>query len=80
MCCQVLQVCDELGVETAPAEVAAGLFVLPMFSWYSRDFISKAQRQQHASKSDAEAKAEDLVNFYSCAISCIRNVINIIYV
>jgi len=53
---EVLQVCDDLGIETAPAEVAAGIFVLPMFSWYSRDFISKALRQQHASASDADAK------------------------
>ncbi|CAJ1424879.1 unnamed protein product [Effrenium voratum] len=27
-----------------------------MFSWYSREFISKALRQQHASASDADAK------------------------
>lgn len=53
---EVLQVCDEMGIETAPAEVAAGIFVLPMFSWYSRDFVSKALRQQHASATDADAK------------------------
>ncbi|CAE7680006.1 RPS3A [Symbiodinium sp. CCMP2592] len=49
---QVLQVCDELGIET----VAAGMFIVPMQSWYSRDFISKALRQQHASATDADAK------------------------
>eukprot|EP00439_Symbiodinium_sp_Y106_P075708 s1308_g15.t1 len=53
---RVLQVCDELGIETAPAEVAAGMFIVPMQSWYSRDFISKALRQQHASATDADAK------------------------
>jgi len=53
---EVLQVCDELGIETAPAEVAAGMFIVPMQSWYSRDFISKALRQQHASATDADAK------------------------
>ncbi|CAE7187046.1 unnamed protein product, partial [Symbiodinium pilosum] len=52
----VLQVCDELGIETAPAEVAAGMFIVPMQSWYSRDFISKTLRQQHASATDADAK------------------------
>eukprot|EP00931_Biecheleriopsis_adriatica_P033770 TRINITY_DN19583_c0_g1_i1.p1 TRINITY_DN19583_c0_g1~~TRINITY_DN19583_c0_g1_i1.p1 ORF type:complete len:1546 (+),score=422.12 TRINITY_DN19583_c0_g1_i1:96-4733(+) len=53
---EVLQVCDELGVETAPAEVAAGLFVVPMYSWYSRDFIDKATCKQHASATDADVK------------------------
>jgi tetratricopeptide (TPR) repeat protein len=53
---EVLQVCDELGVETTAAEVAAGVYVVPMFSWYSRDFISKAMRVQHASATDADAK------------------------
>uniref|UniRef100_A0A7S4QD74 J domain-containing protein n=1 Tax=Alexandrium monilatum TaxID=311494 RepID=A0A7S4QD74_9DINO len=53
---EVLKVCDELGVETAPAEVAGGVFVVPMLSWYSRDFISREVRKQHASETDAEAK------------------------
>lgn len=53
---EVLQVCDELGVETAPAEVAAGVFLVPMFSWYSRDFVSRAMRKELASTSDVEAK------------------------
>jgi len=53
---EVLQVCDELGVETAPAEVAEGVFVVPMFSWYARDFFSRAQRKQRASETDADLK------------------------
>ena len=38
--------CDELGVETAPAEVAAGVFLVPMFSWYSRDFVPRERRKE----------------------------------
>ena len=30
--------CDELGVEVAPAEVARGLFVVPLYSWYSHEY------------------------------------------
>jgi len=52
----VLQVCDELGVDTAPAEVAGGVFVVPMFSWYSRDFISREKRTACASQTDANTK------------------------
>jgi len=53
---EVLQVCDDLGVETAPAEVAAGVFVVPMFSWYSRDFVGREQRKEKASERDADTK------------------------
>lgn len=53
---EVLKVCDELGIEIAPAEIAGGVFVVPMYSWYSRDFISRELRKQHASETDAEAK------------------------
>ncbi|CAK0794644.1 unnamed protein product, partial [Prorocentrum cordatum] len=52
---EVLQVCDELGVEVAPAEVAAGVFVVPMFSWHDRGFMPAARRRQRAAVSDAEA-------------------------
>ena len=34
----LLDICDELGVDTAPAEVAEGVFVVPLFSWYSSTF------------------------------------------
>lgn len=53
---EVLQVCDELGVETAPAEVAAGIFIVPMFSWYSRTFIDRERRKRMAAEMDAETK------------------------
>jgi len=53
---EVLQVCDEMGIETAPAEVAAGVFVVPMYSWYSRDFVPRERRREMASQTDAEAK------------------------
>jgi len=53
---EVLKVCDEMGVETAPAEVAVGVFVVPLLSWYSRDFISREARKERASQTDAEQK------------------------
>jgi len=53
---EVLQACDELGVETAPAEVAAGVFVVPLLSWYSRDFVDRDMKKEHASQTDAEVK------------------------
>jgi len=53
---EVLQVCDELGVETAPAEVSAGVFVVPMFSWYARDFFPKERLREMASDRDADTK------------------------
>lgn len=53
---EILQLCDELGVETAPAEVAEGVFVVPLFSWYSRDFISRDLRREKAAQTDADAK------------------------
>jgi len=53
---EVLKVCDDLGVETAPAEVAGGVFITPMFSWYSRDFISREKRKQSASETDTDTK------------------------
>ena len=31
--CAFLDLCDELDVDTGPAEVCCGLFVLPLFSW-----------------------------------------------
>merc|ERR1712107_234298 len=34
----VLEACDELGVLTYPAMVAHGVWVVPLFSWYDRDF------------------------------------------
>ena len=30
----ILQLCDELGCETTPAQVVAGLYVVPLHSWY----------------------------------------------
>ena len=33
-----MQMCDELEVDTAPAEVAPGLIVVPMLSWYNSAF------------------------------------------
>jgi len=53
---EVLKVCDDLGVETAPAEIAAGVFIVPMFSWYSRDFISREIRKEKASERDEDLK------------------------
>jgi hypothetical protein len=34
----LLDMCDELGVETSPAEVAEGVFIIPLFSWYNSSF------------------------------------------
>ena len=31
----MLNVFDEIGVEMGPAEVARGLFVVPLYSWYN---------------------------------------------
>lgn len=31
-------VLDEIGVEMAPAEVAQGLYIVPLFSWYNHHF------------------------------------------
>jgi hypothetical protein len=53
---EVLQACHELGVETAPAEVASGVFVVPLMSWPSTDFISHKKRKELAAKSDLNAK------------------------
>lgn len=53
---EVLQVCDDLGVETTPAEVGEGVFVVPFLSWYSRDFISREQRKKSASTADVDQK------------------------
>lgn len=54
---EVLQVCDELGVEAVPAEVAAGVFVVPMFSWHDRGFMPASRRRERAAVSDAEASS-----------------------
>merc|ERR1719326_2199905 len=53
---ELLQACDELGVETAPAEVAEGVFVVPLFSWYSRDFVDRNLKREKATQTDADAK------------------------
>lgn len=34
----ILQLCDRLGVEVAPAAVSEGVFVVPLFSWYNPEF------------------------------------------
>ena len=35
---------QELGVDTAPAEVAEGLFVVPLYSWYNAEFDERDPR------------------------------------
>eukprot|EP00435_Cladocopium_sp_Y103_P062822 s209_g24.t1 len=34
----ILELCDRLGVEVAPAAVSEGVFVVPLFSWYNPEF------------------------------------------
>jgi hypothetical protein len=36
--CASLALCDALGVDTAPAEVCAGVTIVPLFSWYNAAF------------------------------------------
>lgn len=36
--CALCAACDELGVDTEPAKVASGLFVVPLHSWYDDAF------------------------------------------
>lgn len=52
---EVLQACHDLGVETAPAEVATGVFIVPLMSWPNRDFVSHKRRKELATKSDQNA-------------------------
>merc|ERR1712224_255708 len=51
----VLQACDELGVDTAPAEVAEGVFVAPLLSWSSREFVTREMRKRLLGEADTEA-------------------------
>jgi len=37
----ILELCDELGVDVAPAAVARGVYVVPLFSWYNAEFDTK---------------------------------------
>lgn len=53
---EVLHVCDEIGVETTPAEIAAGLFVVPLMSWYSRDFVPREIQKANAAATDVDTK------------------------
>lgn len=34
----LLAMCDELGIDTVPAEVAPNLRIVPLHSWYSHTF------------------------------------------
>ena len=34
-------ICQELGVDMGPAEVAKGIFIVPLFSWYNHQFDEK---------------------------------------
>ena len=34
----ILEACDEIGVDTAPAPVSDGVFVAPLLSWYTAEF------------------------------------------
>jgi hypothetical protein len=34
-------ICQELGVDMGPAEVAKGIFIVPLFSWYNHTFDEK---------------------------------------
>eukprot|EP00403_Amphidinium_massartii_P005538 CAMPEP_0178375254 /NCGR_PEP_ID=MMETSP0689_2-20121128/2791_1 /TAXON_ID=160604 /ORGANISM="Amphidinium massartii, Strain CS-259" /LENGTH=1610 /DNA_ID=CAMNT_0019995237 /DNA_START=1 /DNA_END=4829 /DNA_ORIENTATION=+ len=53
---QVMQVCDDLGIDVAPAEVAGGVFIVPLMSWYSREFVSREMRRNNAAQSDADQR------------------------
>lgn len=34
----ILEACDELGVDTMPAAVCEGCYIVPLFSWYNAEF------------------------------------------
>jgi hypothetical protein len=45
----MLNVFDDIGVEMGPAEVAQGLFVVPLYSWYNHVRTPRALFIQAAS-------------------------------
>ncbi|CAK9047245.1 Hsp70-Hsp90 organizing protein 2 (AtHop2) [Durusdinium trenchii] len=52
----ILELCDRLGIDVAPAAISEGVFVVPLFSWYNPEFDTEDPYPDTQFQHDKHAK------------------------